>query len=164
MIDLPHDHWTCNQYLRKIEGKNYFSLSNKEKDVPVIVIFIYTVFCRAVIMFVVEDITYNICDQRFHEYEIRKMNPEVKVIRRNLTQIADTATLSADKELIMWVFPFHHSFWQISNFHLLSINTVELFCWLVRVSSTTWYLNITMLLFNVSTRCFCVKTTFNIYI
>lgn len=43
---------------------------------------------EAVILFVVEDVTYNICDQRFHEFEIRHMNPEVKVIRRTLSQIA----------------------------------------------------------------------------
>lgn len=26
---------------------------------------------RAVILFLIEDVTYNICDQRFHEFEIR---------------------------------------------------------------------------------------------
>lgn len=52
-------------------------------------------------MFVIENVTYNICDQRFHEYEIRKMNPDIKVIRRTLTQIADTAKLGPNKELLV---------------------------------------------------------------
>lgn len=54
-------------------------------------------------MFVVEDVTYNICDQRFHEFEIKRQNPAVVVIRRTLTQIANTAKLSEKKELIMYV-------------------------------------------------------------
>ncbi|PSN51649.1 Glutathione synthetase [Blattella germanica] len=56
---------------------------------------------NAVILFVVEDVTYNICDQRFHEFEIRKQNPSVKVIRRSLTEISHTAVLGANKELII---------------------------------------------------------------
>ncbi|XP_025833858.1 glutathione synthetase-like [Agrilus planipennis] len=56
---------------------------------------------EAVIMFVIEDISYNICDQRFHEFEIQKINRNTKVIRRNLTQIAQTGKLSASNELIV---------------------------------------------------------------
>ncbi|KMQ97831.1 glutathione synthetase [Lasius niger] len=56
---------------------------------------------QAVILFVIEDVTYNICDQRFHEFEIRKQNPNVKVIRRNLTQLAATAKLGTNMELIV---------------------------------------------------------------
>ncbi|XP_076224494.1 glutathione synthetase isoform X2 [Nomia melanderi] len=56
---------------------------------------------RAVILFVIEDITYNICDQLFHEFEIREQNPNIKVIRRNLTQLATTARLGSNKELIV---------------------------------------------------------------
>lgn len=58
-------------------------------------------FCRGVILFVVEDVTYNICDQRFHEFEIRRQNPKVRVIRRNLTQLAATARLDLNMELIV---------------------------------------------------------------
>ncbi|PNF30933.1 Glutathione synthetase [Cryptotermes secundus] len=54
---------------------------------------------NAVILFVIENITYNICDQRFHEFEIRRQNRMVVVIRRTLTQIADTAKLGKNKEL-----------------------------------------------------------------
>ena len=50
-----------------------------------------------------EDVTYNICDQRFLEFEIRHQNPSVIVIRRTLTQIANTAKLSEKQELIMYV-------------------------------------------------------------
>lgn len=57
---------------------------------------------RAVILFIVEDVTYNICDQRFHEFEIRKQNPNVKVIRRNLTELGRKgASLDAERRLIM---------------------------------------------------------------
>lgn len=55
----------------------------------------------AAIMFVIEDITYNICDQRFHEFEIRKSYPHVKVIRKTLTEIFNGGVLGAKKELIV---------------------------------------------------------------
>jgi len=54
-------------------------------------------------LFVVDDVSYNICDQRFHEFEIKRQNPAVIVIRRTLTQIANTAKLSEKQELIMYV-------------------------------------------------------------
>lgn len=60
-------------------------------------------YFRGVILFVVEDVTYNICDQRFHEFEIKHQNPTAVVIRRTLTQIANTAKLSEKKELIVYV-------------------------------------------------------------
>ncbi|KAK4298479.1 hypothetical protein Pmani_029177 [Petrolisthes manimaculis] len=56
---------------------------------------------KAVILFVVEDVTYNICDQRFHEYEIRRQRPDIHVIRRNLTQISEQGRLTADKKLFI---------------------------------------------------------------
>ncbi|XP_076640759.1 glutathione synthetase [Halictus rubicundus] len=56
---------------------------------------------QAVILFVVEDVTYNICDQCFHEFEIRKQNPNIRVTRRNLTQLAATAKMGSNKELIV---------------------------------------------------------------
>ncbi|XP_035910064.1 glutathione synthetase-like isoform X1 [Anopheles stephensi] len=55
----------------------------------------------AAILFVVEDVTYNICDQRFHEFYIRKAYPHVAVIRRTLTQISKTGKLGAGKELLI---------------------------------------------------------------
>jgi len=56
---------------------------------------------KAAILFLIEDVTYNICDQKFHEFEIRRQCPEVFVIRRTLTQMADEARLDEDKR--MWV-------------------------------------------------------------
>ena len=44
---------------------------------------------KSVIMFLVEDVTYNICDQKFHEFEIRRQCPEVRVIRKTLTDLAN---------------------------------------------------------------------------
>lgn len=55
----------------------------------------------SVILFIVEDVTYNICDQKFHEFEIRKQNPSVYVIRKTLTQVADEGKLTSDKRLIV---------------------------------------------------------------
>ncbi|XP_054004515.1 glutathione synthetase-like [Hylaeus anthracinus] len=56
---------------------------------------------KSVILFVVETITYNICDQRFLEYEIRKRNPYLKLIRRSLTDLVSEAKLGSNKELII---------------------------------------------------------------
>lgn len=55
----------------------------------------------AAILFIIEDVTYNICDQRFHEFKIREMNQDVRVFRKNLTQMAAHATLGPEKQLMM---------------------------------------------------------------
>ncbi|KAI4466782.1 glutathione synthetase [Holotrichia oblita] len=56
---------------------------------------------KAAILFIIEDVTYNICDQRFHEFELRRLNPYVKVIRRTLTDMAERAKLGPDNELLI---------------------------------------------------------------
>jgi len=56
---------------------------------------------KSTILFLVEDVTYNICDQKFHEFEIRKQCPEVFVIRKTLTELADRASLTDDKRLMI---------------------------------------------------------------
>ncbi|XP_043256266.1 glutathione synthetase-like [Colletes gigas] len=56
---------------------------------------------QSIILFVCENITYNICDQRFHEFEIRKINPDIKVIRRSLKDLVSEAKLGSNKELII---------------------------------------------------------------
>ncbi|XP_032691229.1 glutathione synthetase-like [Odontomachus brunneus] len=58
---------------------------------------------EAIILFIVEDVTYNICDQRFHEFEIRRLNPDIKIIRRSLTSLVSehTIKLGSNKELIV---------------------------------------------------------------
>lgn len=48
---------------------------------------------KAVILFVIEDVTYNICDQKFHEFEIRRQNPDVFVVRKTLTEVAEQGVL-----------------------------------------------------------------------
>lgn len=58
-------------------------------------------FSRSVILFVVEPVTYNICDQRFHEFEIRKLNPTVTVIRRTLTELSEQAKLHGDDKRLL---------------------------------------------------------------
>ncbi|XP_001653706.2 glutathione synthetase isoform X2 [Aedes aegypti] len=55
----------------------------------------------AAIMFVIEDITYNICDQRFHEFYIRETYPHIAVIRRTLTQIFEQGKLGPSGELLI---------------------------------------------------------------
>nr|XP_018903512.1 PREDICTED: glutathione synthetase-like [Bemisia tabaci] len=55
----------------------------------------------AVILFIVEDMTYNICDHRFHEFEIQELEPAAKVVRRNLTEIGKHASLGKKKELLI---------------------------------------------------------------
>lgn len=79
----------------------------------------------AVILIVIEDITFNICDQvnffylfltkkqninslenvyfyqRFHEFYIRENRPDIRIIRKTLTEIQTQGSLGPDKELIM---------------------------------------------------------------
>ena len=56
---------------------------------------------KAAILFVIEDVTYNICDQRFHEFYIREHYPHIKVIRKTLTDIFKDGKLGSNKELII---------------------------------------------------------------
>jgi len=56
---------------------------------------------KSVILFVVEDVTYNICDQKFHEFEIRRQNPKVFVVRKTLTEIAKEGQLVGDDSRLM---------------------------------------------------------------
>ncbi|KAF7998166.1 hypothetical protein HCN44_009564 [Aphidius gifuensis] len=55
----------------------------------------------AIIIFVVEDFSYNISDQRFHEFEIKRQNPNVKVVRKTLTQLSNQAKLGINNELLI---------------------------------------------------------------
>lgn len=56
---------------------------------------------NGVILFIIEDVTYNICDQRFHEFYIRETYPHIRVVRRNLTEIHALGKLGPKKELIV---------------------------------------------------------------
>lgn len=54
----------------------------------------------ALILFVVEEITLNICDQRMMEFEIRHQNHHAHVIRKTFRDLAKTAALR-DKQLFV---------------------------------------------------------------
>ncbi|XP_066253548.1 glutathione synthetase-like [Euwallacea similis] len=56
---------------------------------------------KAVILMIVEDVTYNICDQRFHEFELKRLNPRVKLIRKTLTEVHEEGSLTEDNQLIV---------------------------------------------------------------
>ncbi|XP_055844624.1 glutathione synthetase-like isoform X2 [Episyrphus balteatus] len=56
---------------------------------------------NAVIVFVIEDISYNICDQRFHEFYIRETKPNIKVLRKTLTEIHEQGKLGKNNELFI---------------------------------------------------------------
>ncbi|XP_049833687.1 glutathione synthetase-like isoform X2 [Schistocerca gregaria] len=56
---------------------------------------------KAVIMIVVEDVTYNICDQRFHEFYIRENHPDVGVLRRRFSDLKEQAKLTDNKALFV---------------------------------------------------------------
>lgn len=56
---------------------------------------------QSVILMIIEDVTYNICDQRFHEFELKRLNPACKIIRKTLTQVFATGELSKGNELVV---------------------------------------------------------------
>ena len=56
---------------------------------------------QSVILFLVEDVTYNICDQKFHEFEIRRQCPEVFVIRKTLTDLGKRGYLTKVRRLLV---------------------------------------------------------------
>lgn len=56
---------------------------------------------KAAILVIVEDVTYNICDQRFHEFELKRLNPRVKLMRKTLTDVHMEGSLTEDNELMM---------------------------------------------------------------
>lgn len=74
---------------------------------------------NAAILFVIEDVTYNICDQRFHEFYIREKHPHIKVIRKTLTEIHQQCSLGPNNELKMYERLYHiyekSEYWIISS-------------------------------------------------
>ncbi|XP_050356354.1 glutathione synthetase-like isoform X1 [Nymphalis io] len=55
----------------------------------------------AVVLFVVEEISYNICDQRFHEFEISEKRPDIMIYRKTLNEIFEETTLNDKKQLML---------------------------------------------------------------
>ena len=54
---------------------------------------------EAVILFLVEDVTYNIGDQKFHEFEVRRQCPEAMDIRKTLTEMGSIGQLTEVRRL-----------------------------------------------------------------
>ncbi|CAH0760223.1 unnamed protein product [Diatraea saccharalis] len=55
----------------------------------------------AVVLFVVEEVSYNICDQRFHEFYISETRPEIQIIRKTMNEIYEETELNDKKQLII---------------------------------------------------------------
>lgn len=55
----------------------------------------------AVVLFVVEEVSYNICDQRFHEFEISETRPDIMIFRKTLNEIYEETELNDKKQLIL---------------------------------------------------------------
>jgi len=53
------------------------------------------------VLFLILPIEGNIYDQRWLEYGIKAINPNIKVIRRSIQDLANRAVLSEDKCLLM---------------------------------------------------------------
>ncbi|XP_025204827.1 glutathione synthetase-like isoform X2 [Melanaphis sacchari] len=53
------------------------------------------------ILVIIENQPMNICDQRFHQFEIARQRPEIKVIVKTLTQMSNEAKLSDSKDLLV---------------------------------------------------------------
>lgn len=56
---------------------------------------------NAVVLFVVEEVSYNICDQRFHEFEISEKRPEIQIYRKTLNEIYEETELNDKKQLML---------------------------------------------------------------
>ena len=55
---------------------------------------------KAIIIFLILDIEINIADQRHLEYEIRRQEPDIEIVRCTLEQIHENGHLNEDKVLI----------------------------------------------------------------
>ncbi|GBP55936.1 Glutathione synthetase [Eumeta japonica] len=56
---------------------------------------------EAVVLFVVEEVSYNICDQRFHEFEISERRPDILILRKTLNEIYVETALNDKKQLMV---------------------------------------------------------------
>ncbi|XP_048000921.1 glutathione synthetase-like isoform X3 [Leguminivora glycinivorella] len=55
----------------------------------------------SVALFVVEEVSYNICDQRFHEFEISETRPDIIIYRKTLNEIFEETSLNDKKQLML---------------------------------------------------------------
>ncbi|XP_045540397.1 glutathione synthetase-like isoform X1 [Papilio machaon] len=56
---------------------------------------------NAIVIFVVEEVSYNICDQRFHEFEISEKRPDIMIHRKTLNELYEETTVNDKKQLIL---------------------------------------------------------------
>lgn len=94
---------------------------------------------NSVILFIIEDISYNICDQRFHEFYIRETYPHIKVLRRTLTQVHREGKLGQNKELLLCV--------EYSRIYIEKLQTANLsFCFSLPIAvQLRWLSSISVL-------------------
>jgi glutathione synthase len=55
----------------------------------------------AVILFVVEDRTVNLCDQRGHDFAISKIRPDIKVLRRTWNELHSCVSVDENRRLLI---------------------------------------------------------------
>ncbi|KAI1285182.1 Glutathione synthetase [Halotydeus destructor] len=55
----------------------------------------------AAILFVVEERTLNICDQRSLEFQINTLRPDIKTVRRSFNELLEVAALGSNQQLII---------------------------------------------------------------
>jgi len=56
---------------------------------------------NAVILYVVEDRTVNLCDQRGHDFTVADARPDIQIIRRSFTQLHECASVDNDRRLLI---------------------------------------------------------------
>ena len=57
-------------------------------------------YIRSVVLFIVEEVTYNICDQRMMEFEVRSLSPMTRVVRKTLGEVGSEAKLEG-RDLVL---------------------------------------------------------------
>lgn len=76
-------------------------LNNRYKNIKLWFYINVNSFFSSVILIIIEDKPMNVCDQRFHMFEISRQKPELQVICKTLTQVANEGNLSNSKDLIV---------------------------------------------------------------
>jgi len=74
---------------------------NNDNNIIINIIIHFLKRFSSAILVIIENQPMNICDQRFHQFEIARQRPEVKVIVKTLTQMSNEATLSDSKGLFV---------------------------------------------------------------
>lgn len=56
---------------------------------------------NAIILFITEDRTINLCDQRGLEFEIARQRPDIRIVRRRWTDLHETAKFTEDRRFLV---------------------------------------------------------------